>query len=476
MRVRHVTTAFVQQSTDEKVLLLLRSDRVRTFKRHWAGVSGSVESGETPLRCAKRELAEEIGMDPDRHLRLIRSGRPLCVVSRDYETTFVVHPFLFRESSPGLLCNMLRIDWEHSRYEYVDPEELLSDRYSQRITVPNLHEAFRRVYPPQHIRELLSAIVDNKTDGAANITRFALQNVIPVAFLDIERDSLLEDRMRDIAFWLDTARPTMAPIGNASCRLMSQVLKKWKRQNDADNRKVLLNVLIKKEAERMIHQMETAADKIADKVERLCQEQIAVSGRSALRVLTISYSSTVCNVISQMMEHGLVEEVLVSESRPACEGLHTIRSLRRKNQHVKLTLFTEAALSNVILMNRSVDMIIVGCDSALPDGGFVNKTGSHLLASLAKLAELPMLVCCDAFKVRDAESEKEIYLEHGPSRDLLGQDDLGIAGLNIYNPIFEYIPSSSCAKLITETDQAVEDIAKGFKADRSLLFEGALML
>ena len=44
---------------DGQYLILKRSDKVRTMKDLWAGISGIIEGNEDPLYRAKKEILEE---------------------------------------------------------------------------------------------------------------------------------------------------------------------------------------------------------------------------------------------------------------------------------------------------------------------------------------------------------------------------------------------------------------------------------
>ncbi len=127
---RHVVTSILKDRT--KILLLQRSDKVGSYRRHWAGVSGFIEVGENDDQAVRREMREEIGQNK---VRLLRHGTTQCF--RDGETVWCVHPFLFTVKRP-----QIRTDWEHKGFVWIEPEELR--RYP---TVPGL---------PQVVSTLLS--------------------------------------------------------------------------------------------------------------------------------------------------------------------------------------------------------------------------------------------------------------------------------------------------------------------------------
>ncbi len=100
------------------ILLLKRSLGVKTNKGKWAGVSGYVEVGETPLETAYKELGEEIAARPGL-VRLVREAEPLTFLDTEHDTTWVVHPFLFDELGIEVV-----LDWEHTEFRWIEPEEL----------------------------------------------------------------------------------------------------------------------------------------------------------------------------------------------------------------------------------------------------------------------------------------------------------------------------------------------------------------
>lgn len=140
----HVVTCFVLRDAEgaEEVLLVRRSERVRTYRGAWAGVSGYLEPGVTPLEQAYTELREEAALAAD-DVTLVREGNPLPVEDAANRLSWVVHPFLFR-LRPGAA---LTTDWEATAHQWMRPDAL-----ARLETVPKLAEAFAAVYPPQERR------------------------------------------------------------------------------------------------------------------------------------------------------------------------------------------------------------------------------------------------------------------------------------------------------------------------------------
>jgi ADP-ribose pyrophosphatase YjhB (NUDIX family) len=135
----HVVTAFLlwRDRGRDEVLLVRRSGRVRTYQGAWAGVSGYLEPGVTPLDQAYMELAEEVAL-PREAVELLRVGESLAVCDEGQALSWVVHPFLFALAQP----DRVHTDWEAAEHRWVAPEEV-----ARLATVPMLAEALACVYP-----------------------------------------------------------------------------------------------------------------------------------------------------------------------------------------------------------------------------------------------------------------------------------------------------------------------------------------
>jgi 8-oxo-dGTP pyrophosphatase MutT (NUDIX family) len=133
MKESHVVTCFVEY--ESKILLLKRSGQVGSYQQKWAGVSGYIEVGNTPLDQAFQELSEEVDLKSS-DISLQKEGIPLEVVDEKLGKTWVVHPFRFTLLVP----NKIKTDWEHTEYRWIRANDI-----QQYETVPKLPEAWDSV-------------------------------------------------------------------------------------------------------------------------------------------------------------------------------------------------------------------------------------------------------------------------------------------------------------------------------------------
>ena len=87
----------------DKILILKRSSKVRTYKGLWGGVAGYIEEGETPLETAIKEIKEEVNLEKT-DVELIRRIAPIKFMDfhegKKYDWT--IFPFLFYVNKRGI--------------------------------------------------------------------------------------------------------------------------------------------------------------------------------------------------------------------------------------------------------------------------------------------------------------------------------------------------------------------------------------
>jgi len=117
MRSTRIVTSFIKD--DDRFLLLKRSDKVKTMKGLWAGVSGIIEGDEEPLKRAKIEIFEELGITEDK-IKFLKSSVEMKINSPQYENhEWEIFPFLFEVKNPNI-----KLNWENSEYRWITKNEI----------------------------------------------------------------------------------------------------------------------------------------------------------------------------------------------------------------------------------------------------------------------------------------------------------------------------------------------------------------
>ena len=131
-RTKNVTS-FLKNS--EKILLLKRSEKVKTMKSLWAGISGIIEGDEEPLVRAEIEVFEEVGMKKS-DINLLKQGEVIFIESPQYANhQWEVYPFLFSTENKEI-----KLNWENSDSKWISVDEL--ENFS---TVPSLDKVLTRL-------------------------------------------------------------------------------------------------------------------------------------------------------------------------------------------------------------------------------------------------------------------------------------------------------------------------------------------
>jgi len=117
MRSTRIVTSFIKDN--DKFLLLKRSEKVKTMKGLWAGVSGIIERDEKPLKRAKIEIFEELGITENK-IKFLKSSLEMKVHSPQYENhEWEIFPFLFEVKNP-----IIKLNWENSEYRWITINEI----------------------------------------------------------------------------------------------------------------------------------------------------------------------------------------------------------------------------------------------------------------------------------------------------------------------------------------------------------------
>jgi 8-oxo-dGTP pyrophosphatase MutT (NUDIX family) len=122
---------------NKNILILKRSDKVRTYKGFWSGISGYVEEGEEPVDTAFKEIREETGLN-DNNVELIKIVNTIKFTSfyEGERYDWKVYPFLFKI----LKKSKIQIDWENISYKWIKPSDI--DKFK---VVPHFKEVLLKM-------------------------------------------------------------------------------------------------------------------------------------------------------------------------------------------------------------------------------------------------------------------------------------------------------------------------------------------
>jgi 8-oxo-dGTP pyrophosphatase MutT (NUDIX family) len=106
---------------EEKILILKRSNKVRTYKGKWGGVAGYIEEKEEPYKTAIKEIKEEVGLENE-DVELLNQLDPISFTDfyekKRYDWKIFSFLFKFKEKSK------IKINWEHSEYRWIAPSQI----------------------------------------------------------------------------------------------------------------------------------------------------------------------------------------------------------------------------------------------------------------------------------------------------------------------------------------------------------------
>ncbi len=160
-------------------------------------------------------------------------------------------------------------------------------------------------------------------------------------------------------------------------------------------------------------------------------------------IFTHCHSSTVVQALIYAKNKHKKFEVYNTETRPLYQGRKTAKELKKAG--IKVTMFVDSALGIALSKEqgtREPDLVLLGADAILKKG-VINKTGSGVIAQIAKSNKIPLLILADSLKY----SSKRTKLEKRDFEEVWKQAPKNI---KIKNPAFEFVKRKFITSLISE--------------------------
>jgi methylthioribose-1-phosphate isomerase len=167
---------------------------------------------------------------------------------------------------------------------------------------------------------------------------------------------------------------------------------------------------------------------------------------------------TALGVVAELARRGLLEGVLITESRPLLQGAR-LTAYELARLQIPHELIVDAAAPGLIA-SGDVGAVVVGCDRVAANGDVANKVGTYGLALAAQAGAIPFLVvgptssidpdCATGSEIeieeRDPEEVRRIPTAGAPD----GASLLTALGTPARNPAFDVTPAALLTALVTE--------------------------
>ena len=258
------------------------------------------------------------------------------------------------------------------------------------------------------IRAAIKDIQANRESGARELALAALLALRSVG----AHGECSGEELRATCRQLALARPMNAAIENA-------VASAWSRFLDSND--------CLRAVDETIEEIEMGPEALA-----LAARKVIPSGT----ILTHSWSSTVIELLSTVRPR----RAIVSEARPFNEGVRIAKQLVRAG--ISTTLITEAQMA---LFVHEADAVVVGADTILPEGDFINKIGTRGLALAAKDAEVPFYSVAETLKVSAPSEPVPFSAQEGKAAEICDQK-----WLEVRNVYYEVTPARLVTSYVTE--------------------------
>ena len=249
----------------------------------------------------------------------------------------------------------------------------------------------------------IEEIRQDRTHGASWLSRQAI-GVLNLATMKSEAKKAADFReeLKAVARELIEARPSMASITNYVSRFIYEVSQESKLEKDLVSLKSFAcskgNELVKDSEKAFLQATEKGAE-VIEKGDRL---------------MTCSYSSTICQAFRIAKLRGKEFHVVVAESRFGGKVYGELAAEQLKKYGIPADIIPDNAIGRYI---SKVNKVLVGADSISADGSLINGTPTYAVALAAKESQVPFYSLCETAKF-DITSYlwKPIELEEGFDR------------------------------------------------------------
>ena len=166
-------------------------------------------------------------------------------------------------------------------------------------------------------------------------------------------------------------------------------------------------------------------------------------------MLMHGYSRVVMGLLIDAANHRKNFSVVVTEGRPGDAGVRVAKRLREHG--IPVRLIHDAAIGYIM---EQINIVLVGAEGVVENGGIVNKMGTYQLAVIAKESKIPFYVASESYKFTRMFPINQA--------EILSLEGTNLDGDNTFsNPKSDFTPPEYITLLFTDlgvlTPSAVSD-------------------
>mmetsp|Transcript_4428 Transcript_4428/g.5144 ORF Transcript_4428/g.5144 Transcript_4428/m.5144 type:complete len:320 (+) Transcript_4428:131-1090(+) len=146
--------------------------------------------------------------------------------------------------------------------------------------------------------------------------------------------------------------------------------------------------------------------------------------------------------------------VIITEGRPSMSGIECAKTLQ--SEGIPVRVIQDAAVG---FFMEQVDMVLVGAEGVVENGGIVNKIGTYQMSLIAKACKTPFYVATESYKFT-----RMFPINQGELKDLNGRGSspsVDEHGIKLDSPVVDFTPPHFITLLFTDlgvlTPSAVSD-------------------
>jgi len=231
----------------------------------------------------------------------------------------------------------------------------------------------------------IEEIRQDRIHGASWLSRQAI-SIMNLAAEKSEAKDVADflEELRLVGRELMNSKPSMAPMTNRISCFIYEISQESQTEKELGS----LRKLARSKAFELAKDAEEAFSKVAE------QGIKVIKNRD--RIMTCSYSSTICQALRLAKLAGKEFNVLVSESRSSsgkAYGESTAEQI--KVYGIPAEIIPDNTIEHYI---SRVDRVLVGADSILADGSLINGTPTRRVTVAAKEGKIPAYSLCEIAK------------------------------------------------------------------------------